>query len=143
MRIRMKTDEKRRALMQSVRRHGTPAEETVAALCRSLGLHYRRNVRTLPGSPDLANKSKRWAIFVNGCFWHHHTACRLATIPKKNRSFWRKKLADNRGRDARKVRQLRELGFRILIVWQCQVGEREALLTRLSNLREPHRINCG
>jgi DNA mismatch endonuclease (patch repair protein) len=85
------TDPGRRALMQRVRRSGTPAEENVAACCRKLGLAYRRNPRSLPGSPDLANKSRLWAIFVNGCFWHHHTGCVKGTMPKRNGDFWGEK----------------------------------------------------
>ena len=75
----------------------------MAAACRELGLSYRRNVRNLPGSPDLANKSKGWVIFVNGCFWHRHTGCKRATIPKRNHNFWKQKFAENRRRDARKM----------------------------------------
>src|SRR6478735_3115864 len=114
------TDPGRRALMQRVRRSGTPAEENVAACCRKLGLAYRRNPRSLPGSPDLANKSCRWAIFVNGCFWHHHTGCVKGTMPKRNRNFWREKFAANRLRDAAKVRALRAAGYRVVIVWECE-----------------------
>ncbi len=89
--------------MRRVRRTGTAAEDCVAAACRELGLSYRRNVRNLPGSPDLANKSKGWVIFVNGCFWHRHTGCKRATIPKRNHNFWKQKFAENRRRDARKM----------------------------------------
>jgi len=105
-------------------------------LCRELGLAYRRNVRSLPGSPDLANKSRRWAIFVNGCFWHHHKGCKKATVPKSNRDFWLAKLADNRRRDARKIRDLRAAGYRVLLVWACELGNEATLRRRLSNLSE-------
>ncbi|MBL1256842.1 MULTISPECIES: very short patch repair endonuclease [Methylocystis] len=131
--MRLPTDEKRSALMRRVRRRGTSAELTVAALCREAGLSYRLNVKSLPGAPDLANKTKRWAIFVNGCFWHRHKNCRLATIPKRNQAFWLNKFADNRARDARKVKELRSLGFRVAIVWQCEASDRTALLRRLQN----------
>lgn len=117
--------------MQRVRRRGTPAEAAVAKLCREIGLHYRLNVKSLPGSPDLANKSKRWAIFVNGCFWHRHRNCRLATTPKRNREFWQRKFIKNRKRDAKKARELRKLGFLVAFVWQCEVVDREALRRRL------------
>jgi DNA mismatch endonuclease (patch repair protein) len=120
--------------MRRVRRRGTPSELVVAKICRDLGLRYRLNVKSLPGSPDLANKTKRWAIFVNGCFWHRHTACRLATTPKRNRAFWRKKFAANRSRDARKIKELRALGFRVAVVWQCQTLMPETVQDRLSKL---------
>lgn len=136
----MKTDPKRRALMQRVRQKGTPAEKTVARLCTDLGLRYRFNVKSLPGSPDLANKSKRWSIFVNGCFWHHHKGCALGSMPKQNAAFWQGKFAANRKRDAVKIRQLRAAGYRVVIVWQCQAKDGEALRSRLSNLSEPGRV---
>jgi DNA mismatch endonuclease, patch repair protein len=142
MRGRLRTDKRRRALMQRVRQKGTPAEKIVAKTCRALGLRYRLNVKSLPGSPDIANKSQRWAIFVNGCFWHHHKACRLGTMPKRNRTFWRKKFAANRKRDAKKIRQLRDAGFRVMIVWQCQAETSRHLRMRLSNLRKACRVNA-
>lgn len=129
------TDPERRALMQRVRRSGTPAEDEVARACRELGLSYRRNVKSLPGSPDLANKTRRWAVFVNGCFWHAHTGCKKATIPKRNNEFWTSKFEANRRRDAKKIRELRALGYRVLLVWECQVFEAD-IRRRLSNLRK-------
>ena len=130
------TDPQRRALMQRVRQKATPAEKLVADVCRELGLHYRLNVKTLPGSPDLANKSLKWAIFVNGCFWHHHTSCSLGTMPRRNGKFWSEKFRTNRLRDARKIRQLRAQGYRVVVVWQCETNNRATLFARLSNLRE-------
>lgn len=117
--------------MKRVKRKGTPAERVVARHCRALNLHYRLNVEALPGSPDVANKTRRWAIFVNGCFWHRHKNCRLATAPKRNFGFWQSKFDENRRRDARKVRELRRLGFRVAIVWQCETNDEETLSRRL------------
>lgn len=117
--------------MQRVRRSGTPAELAVATLCREIGLRYRLNVKTLPGSPDLANKTRRWAIFVNGCFWHRHKNCRLASQPKRNAEFWATKFADNRRRDAKKIKDLRRSGYRVAIIWQCEVSDTATLQRRL------------
>lgn len=125
----------RSALLARVRQARTGPEETVAALLRSLGLAYRRNVRTLPGTPDFANRSKGWAIFVNGCFWHHHTGCRRATVPKNNRAFWVAKFAANRRRDAAKVRALRARGLRVLVIWECEVETCGARLEGLTQRR--------
>jgi DNA mismatch endonuclease Vsr len=121
--------------MQRVRTAGTSAENEVAKTCRKLGLSYRRNVRSLPGSPDFANKSYGWVIFVNGCFWHAHSGCRKATVPKRNNEFWTSKFKANRRRDAKKIRELRALGYRVLIVWECQAFGVD-LPPRLSNLRK-------
>jgi len=129
---RLETDPQRSALMRRVRRSGTPAEDTVARCCRLAGLAYRRNVRDLPGSPDLANKTRRFAIFVNGCFWHRHKGCRLATTPRRNAGFWQAKFAANRARDARKIKELRIMGFRVAVIWQCQTRDETALLRRLA-----------
>ena len=85
-----------------------------------MGIRTRRNVKSLPGSPDFANKSRRFVIFVNGCFWHGHVGCRFATTPKSNRAFWLEKLEANRTRDATKVRELRKLGFKVITLWECQ-----------------------
>lgn len=113
--------------MGRVRQAGTRAELEVGAALRKLGLSYRKNVRALPGSPDFANRRSRWTVFVNGCYWHHHKGCRRATIPKSNRGFWTEKFVSNRRRDAQAIRRLRQLGFRVALVWECQVdsaGER-------------------
>ncbi len=97
-------DAARSALMGRVRQRDTRPEQAVALALRSLGIAYRKNVRGLPGSPDFANKSGKWAVFVHGCFWHRHTGCRRATTPKANREFWLTKFAANRTRDARAIR---------------------------------------
>lgn len=135
------TDPDRRALMQRVRQRGTPAEKLVANACRKLGLHYRLNVKSLPGSPDLANKKKRWAIFVHGCFWHQHPGCAKATMPKRNARFWREKFEANHARDARKADELTRAGFRVVVIWQCETQCRGLLERRLSNLRKPRRVD--
>jgi DNA mismatch endonuclease (patch repair protein) len=125
------SDPNRSALMKRVRQRGTTAERAVAACFRSLGVSYRLNVRKLPGSPDFANCTKRWAVFVNGCFWHHHTGCRRASIPKSNTAFWTGKFADNRARDLRAINALRQSHFRVLIIWECEAVESERLRARL------------
>jgi len=122
--------------MSRVRQHGTRAELSVARVLRSLGQHYRLNVRSLPGSPDFANKRRKWAIFVHGCFWHQHTGCPRASVPKRNREFWRNKFIANRRRDASAITALRRLGFKVVVVWECQVDEPDEIVCRLSNILE-------
>lgn len=117
------------------RQLSTEAELNVARKLRALGLGYRKNVKALPGSPDFANVSKRWAIFVNGCFWHHHTNCRRATVPRNNETFWRSKFAANRSRDARAVRELRKRGFKVLILWECGLAVSDVLLQNICDRR--------
>jgi DNA mismatch endonuclease (patch repair protein) len=108
--------------MKRVRRTRTAPEEAVAELLRWIGLRMRRNVSSLPGSPDFANKSRRIAIFVHGCFWHAHPGCDRARMPKANRTFWRTKLSANVARDERKRRALKAAGYRVTVIWECEVG---------------------
>jgi DNA mismatch endonuclease Vsr len=135
-----KPDAARAALMGRVRQRDTRPEQVVAIALRSLGIAYRKNVRSLPGSPDFANKSRKWAVFVHGCFWHRHTGCRRATTPKANRDFWLAKFAANRTRDARAIRALRAMGFRVAVIWECRVAGAEQ---RLSQMLEPRGVDVG
>lgn len=130
MRI-VRTDAETSARMARIRQKGTKIEAAVALALRELGLHYRKNVRKLPGSPDFANRSKRWAVFVHGCFWHHHTGCQRATVPKSNRRFWLDKFRDNKRRDSRSVRLLRREGYRVVVIWECQERRIRDKLTKI------------
>src|SRR5437762_3368768 len=89
--------------MAAVRSRNTGPERLARALAYRCGLRFRLQNRDLPGSPDLANRSKRWAIFVHGCFWHAHEGCPKATRPKSNSAYWRAKFLSNRARDAKAV----------------------------------------
>lgn len=128
------------ARMRSVRQKGTKIEILVGEVLRDSGLRYRRNVRRLPGSPDFANSSRRWAIFVNGCFWHHHTGCRKATVPKSNAEFWISKFRANRQRDAHAVARLRADGYDVVLVWECEVGR---IRQKLAKILEAGGVDSG
>jgi len=128
------SDPARSALMKRVRQARTGAEEAVALALRRAGLHYRRNVKGLPGAPDFANRSRQWALFVNGCYWHHHKTCPRGTIPKQNRAFWLEKFAANRARDARKAKALRAQGFHVAILWECEALDPRRLEERVGRL---------
>jgi DNA mismatch endonuclease (patch repair protein) len=117
--------------MKRVRQAHTAPELAVRALLTRLGVRYRTCVRSLPGSPDIVNRSAGWAIFVHGCFWHGHPRCRLFTTPKTNSTFWREKVDANRARDRRKVIALREVGLRVVVVWQCETRDPAKLSARL------------
>jgi DNA mismatch endonuclease (patch repair protein) len=125
------TDPARSDLMRRVRQRGTRAENQVADALRGLGVFYRRNVRSLPGSPDFANKSRKWALFVNGCFWHRHKNCGRASTPKRNRDFWLDKFEANEKRDHRNVQLLKSMGFRVFTFWECESGQSLQLRDRL------------
>lgn len=136
-------DPKRSALMARVRQCGTSAELIVGRLLRSLPVAYRLNVRGLPGRPDFANRSRKWAVFVNGCFWHRHTNCSKSSVPSSNAAFWTGKFADNRRRDARAVRDLRSMGYRVVIVWECQIRDIDRMRSRLSGVLKAARVEAG
>ncbi|MBX3226276.1 MAG: DNA mismatch endonuclease Vsr [Labilithrix sp.] len=116
--------------MSRVRRSGSTPELVVRKVVRELGGTYRTQNQDLPGSPDLANRTRRWAIFVHGCFWHRHS-CRRATIPRRNQSLWEAKFERNRRRDRRAIRALRDLGFLVVVVWECRVKDEARLRQRL------------
>jgi DNA mismatch endonuclease (patch repair protein) len=114
----------------------------VASILKGLGSAYRRNSKGLAGSPDFSNRRRRWAIYVHGCFWHHHTGCKHATVPKANEAFWRDKFATNRRRDVKAIRSLRRQGFRVLIVWECETRQLARLTLRLSKVLAATRKNA-
>lgn len=121
--------------MSRVRQRGTKPELAVRAVARSVGLYYRTRNGDLTGSPDLANRRRKWAIFVNGCFWHRHDGCSKATTPKANRDFWLAKFARNVQRDRNARLELRRRGYRVLVIWECQVPNSRALYSRLRRLK--------
>lgn len=105
--------------MSRIRSYGTAPERVVRQILSRSGTKYRMNVRDLPGRPDFANKTRKFAIFVHGCFWHSHENCALASDPKSNRSYWQPKLERTKARDLANVQRLEELGYRVLVIWEC------------------------
>lgn len=134
------TDPKTSARLARVRQHSTSAELLVRSAIHALGLRFRVHNRDLPGSPDIANRARHWAVFVHGCFWHRHGGCPRATTPKRNRMFWEAKFESNRKRDRKRARELQEMGFRVMTVWECEAERPQLLLRRLrSTLHPPSR----
>lgn len=117
--------------MSLIRSRDTKPEVLVRRLLHSLGYRYRLHRRDLPGTPDLVFPSRRAVLFVHGCFWHRHADCKLARLPKSRLDFWVPKLQANKERDARKIEELRAAGWRVGVVWECQLADREALTRRL------------
>lgn len=110
-----------------IRQHDTSAEQLVRHEVYALGGRFRVNNRDLPGSPDLANRIRGWAIFVHGCFWHAHPRCVRATVPKRNTKFWLEKFEANRARDRRVKAKLERLGFRVGVIWECEAEDARRL----------------
>lgn len=122
--------------MGNVRRASTQPELTVRKVASALKLGFRIRNRDLPGSPDLANRRRRFAIFVHGCFWHRHARCPKCTTPKSNVDFWKEKFSANQVRDRAAVKRLIRSGFRVVVIWECQTRDVDALRRTLSILRD-------
>ena len=118
--------------MSRVRPTDTRPEMVVRRLVHGLGYRYRLHGQKLPGRPDLVFAARRKVIFVHGCFWHRHPGCRLARTPKSRVNFWRAKLDGNRERDLVKQRELAELGWQSLVLWECQLNDPNSIRERVT-----------
>lgn len=118
-------------IMRAVKRANTAPEIKVRQVLHALGLRFRLHRRDLPGSPDVVLPRFRTVIFVHGCFWHRHPDCRYTTTPKTRQEYWLPKFAANIERDFRNEAQLQALGWRVLLVWECETKQREELALRL------------
>lgn len=127
-------DPKRSAQMSRIRSTNTRPELAVRKALHARGFRFRLHRRDLPGKPDIVLPRYRAAVFVHGCFWHQHPGCRLASWPKSRIEYWGPKLGRNVERDILAVRQLRELGWRAIIVWECDTRSPERLTARIEKL---------
>lgn len=108
----------------------TGPELVVRKLVHSMGYRYRKHPRSVPGRPDIAFLGRRLAVFVHGCFWHRHR-CALGRLPKSRLDFWQPKLEANRRRDQRTARELRSIGWRSLVIWECELRDHAAVARRI------------
>ncbi|MCY4596347.1 MAG: DNA mismatch endonuclease Vsr [Bryobacterales bacterium] len=117
------TPQRRSEIMSNIRAKGMKPEMLVRRLTHSLGFRYRLHRKDLPGKPDLVFPGRRKVIFVHGCFWHQHAdpACRIARRPRSNLDYWLPKLERNVSRDAENQARLAQLGWRALVIWECEV----------------------
>ena len=123
--------------MSRVRSKNTKPELTIRRLVYSLGYRYRLHSAHLPGRPDLVFTGRRKVIFVHGCFWHRHGArCHLTRLPKTKLEFWSPKFEQNRKRDEKNLRKLRNSGWEALVIWECQLINRSYLTERIENFLE-------
>ena len=111
--------------MSRIRSKNTKPELIVRKVLHNSGIRYRLHARNLPGKPDLSNKSKNFAIFVNGCFWHQHKGCKRASIPKSNTDYWIPKLEKNVNRLRENLETLDTMGYRTAVIWECEVNDLE------------------
>ena len=107
--------------MSRIRGKDTKPEELVRKYLFSKGLRYRKNVKDLPGSPDIVLSKYRTCLFVNGCFWHKHEGCKYFVWPKNNAEFWKAKINGNVARDRRQQQALIAMGWNVLVIWECEL----------------------
>ncbi|MDE2982790.1 MAG: DNA mismatch endonuclease Vsr [Gemmatimonadota bacterium] len=123
--------EKRSEVMARIRGRDTKPEMIVRRIAHGLGFRFRLYRKDLPGSPDLVFPKHRSVIMVHGCFWHRHPGCKYATSPKTRARFWEEKFEGNVVRDRRNEAALRELGWRVMVIWECETGDHGAVAERI------------
>lgn len=126
------TSEQRSYNMSCIRSRNTKPEIFVRCVIHRMGFRFRLNDKSLPGKPDVVLTRHRKVIFVHGCFWHMHRCRYGQVVPRTNAAFWQAKRTGNRDRDRRTVRKLRALGWKVLIVWECQLRNPAKLLHALN-----------
>ena len=117
--------------MAGIKGRDTKPELAVRRIAHRLGRRFRLHKKNLPGRPDLVFPRHRLAVFVHGCFWHRHDGCRYAYTPKSRIEFWTKKFAQNVARDRKNEEALRNLGWRVLVIWECTTRDEEAVKRHL------------
>ena len=126
--------------MSRIRGKDTKPEVLVRKYLYSRGFRFRKNLRTLPGKPDIVLSKYRTCIFINGCFWHRHDACRYFTWPKSNTECWKEKINSNVERDERNYALLKNNGWKVIIVWECEL-KKDKICETLENLEKQIRDN--
>jgi len=126
------TKEQRSWNMSRIQGRDTGPECQVRSMLHRMGYRFRLNRVDLPGKPDIVLPRYRTIIFVHGCFWHRHKGCKFAYTPKSRQAFWKSKFAKNVDRDRKVIKALKESGWQVLIVWECELRSPQRLTTKLS-----------
>lgn len=132
------TKERRSWNMSKIKGKDTAIEVKVRKYLFAKGFRYRKNVKTLPGKPDIVLPKYRAVIFVHGCFWHRHEGCKDATTPKTRTDFWLEKFDKNVKNDRLHSMQLIEAGWRVFIIWECEINKKfeETMETLIEQIKE-------
>lgn len=127
------SEEHRSWNMSRIKGSNTKPERIVRSILHQMGYRFRLNKKGLPGKPDIVLSKYKTAIFVHGCFWHRHEGCKYAYTPKSRVDFWEKKFAENIKRDKRIKPVLLEMGWKVLIIWECQTKNENKLYDQLKS----------
>jgi len=128
---------KRSENMSRIRSANTEIEVTVRKWLFSKGIRYRKNVKNLPGQPDIVIGKSKIIIFVNGCFWHGHSNCQISHLPKSSEEYWNSKILKTKNRDEENIKKLKLIGWEVIIIWECELkkDERKALVSLLELIK--------
>lgn len=125
--------EQRSRIMAANKSHNTKPELAIRRMLHALGFRFRLHRKDLPGCPDIVLPKYKTAILVNGCFWHQHTGCKLASKPSTRQEFWQAKLSRNVERDSQNAAKLTALGWKVIVVWECELQKSGELSQRLTS----------
>ena len=128
------TKEKRSWNMSRIRSKDTRPEKVVRSLLHRMGYRFRLHVKSLPGTPDIVLPKFKTVIFVHGCFWHRHPGCRFAYMPKSRVDFWMRKFAQNIKAHEKATMDLKDQGWNVFVIWECDLSDLDSLGRKLSNL---------
>ncbi|MFQ6791628.1 MAG: very short patch repair endonuclease [Thomasclavelia sp.] len=126
--------------MSHIKSKDTSIELMVRKYLYHHGFRYRKNVKELPGTPDLVILKYRTVIFINGCFWHHHYNCRYATLPKTRKDYWLNKINRNVENDIKHYQELKQMDYKVIVVWECEI--KECFEYRMKELIQEIKENC-
>ena len=122
--------------MSVIKAKNTKPEKIVRSVLHSMGYRFRIHKKNYPGNPDIVLPKYNTIIFVHGCFWHQHKGCKYATFPKTNQEFWEKKLKNTVERDKKNILKLKVAGFNVLVIWECQVINRNNKKIQYKSLKK-------
>lgn len=125
------TPEMRSRIMSRIRSGNTKPEKIVRSLLHRMGYRFRLHRKSLPGCPDIVFPKRKKAIFVHGCFWHGHKSCKRSAIPRTRTEYWFNKISKNVERDTKNFKLLVDLGWQVLVIWQCEIKNLDTLEERL------------
>jgi DNA mismatch endonuclease (patch repair protein) len=117
--------------MRRIRSKNTKIEWVVRRLLFALGYRYRLRSSALPGKPDIIFPRRKTAIFVHGCFWHQHPGCKISHLPKSRSDYWKSKLDRNVERDTENTEALKVMGWKVIVIWECETRNLELLASTL------------